>query len=179
MKLFDGWTGDSFRDYLGREMAASEDASFAIRRIRLARLDLSDGVWSRLRRCRVLLSRLDADALDFGRIDAARTAALLDLAASGRLEIRSAGLGSWEPDFSILGDRSRPRTLILGCHRFAPVEPTEGPFLACASQDPRAVRSALTRFEEIWARGYDALEAVIDALGRAQVDMSGIADEDL
>lgn len=169
VRLFDGRSEPGFPGYLAEQLAAARVASFAIRRIRLARLDLSAEAWTHVRSCRLLLSRLDADALDFGRMDSARTAAYLDLAASGRLEIRSAGLGSWEPDFSIFGSVAAPRALIVGCHRFAPVEPTDGPFLACATADPDAVRSALARFEEIWTRGYDALDAVIDALGRAQV----------
>ena len=170
MQLFDGRGEPSFGEFLGRELALSEEACFAIRRIRLARLDLSSMAWAGLRRCRVLLSRLDADSLDFGRLAPARAAAFLELATSGKLDIRAAGLAAWEPDFSVLGRHGYPRVVIVGCHRFAAVEPTEGPYLACATRDPAVARAALARFEEIWSRGYDALEAVIDSLGRSQLE---------
>ena len=118
MIFFDGRGAPALRGYLGRELAGASAAAFAIRRIRLARLDLLPEELRSVQRCRVLLGRLDADTLaDAGASPtSARTATLLDMAASGRLEVRSAGLLAWEPDFSLIGAGTADDVLIFGCH---------------------------------------------------------------
>ena len=171
MIFFDGRGSPSLRTYLGRTLAESTSASFAIRRIRLARLDLLPEELRGVNRCRVLLGRLDADTLaDTGASPAsARTAALLDMAASGRLEVRSAGLLAWDPDFSLFGGSSpESDVLIFGCHQFVPQQPVEGLAMACAFRHPEVIRAATVHFEELWERGHDALEAVTDALCRSR-----------
>ena len=171
MIFFDGRSVPNFRNYLGRALADSTAASFAIRRIRLARLDLLPEELRAVQRCRVLLGRLDADTLaDTGASPtSARTAALLDMAASGRLEVRSAGLLAWEPDFSLIGSGD-PATdiLLFGCHQFLPQQPVENLAMTCAIRDATAVRAAMVRFDELWERGHDTLEAVTDALCRTR-----------
>lgn len=170
MIFFDGRGTPSLRGFLGRALAGSTSASFAIRRIRLARLDLLPEELRSVQRCRVLLGRLDADTLaDTGASPtSARTATLLDMAASGRLEVRSAGLLTWEPDFSIVGCGDDSDVLLFGCHQFVPQQPVEGLAMACAIRDPAVVRAAAVRFDELWERGHDALEAVTDALCRSR-----------
>lgn len=171
MRFFDGRGSPSLRTYLGRALAGSASAAFAIRRIRLARLDLLPEELQAVRRCRVLLGRLDADMLaDPGASPAsARTAALLDMAASGRLEVRSAGLLTWDPDFSLFDDgRGGPGIVVFGCHQFVPQQPVEGLAMACAIAEPAIVRTVAVRFEELWERGHDSLEAVTDALCRSR-----------
>ena len=175
MIFFDGRGSPSFRTYLGQTLSECTTASFAIRRIRLARLDLLPGELQSVSRCRVLLGRLDADTLaDPGASPAsARTAALLDMAASGRLEVRSAGLLAWDPDFSIFGGAARRDVVLFGCHQFVQQQPVEGLAMACALEDPSVVRLASVRFEELWERGHDSLEAVTAALCRARPDLEG------
>ncbi|HUF13255.1 MAG TPA: hypothetical protein VMN78_09160 [Longimicrobiales bacterium] len=91
------------------------------------------------------------------------------MAASGRLEVRSAGLLAWDPDFSVLGRGSSDSdVLIFGCHQFMPQQPVEGLAMACAIRHPDVVRAAAGHFEELWERGHDALEAVTDALCRSR-----------
>ncbi len=170
MIFFDGRGTPALRSYLGRELGSATVASFAIRRIRLARLDLLPEELRGVQRCRVLLGRLDADTLaDAGASPtSARTATLLDMAASGRLEVRSAGLLAWEPDFSVIGSGHESDVLIFGCHQFVPQQPVEGLAMACAIREPSVVRAAAVRFDELWERGHDALEAVTDALCRSR-----------
>ena len=171
MIFFDGRGDPSLRAYLGRTLAESTSASFAIRRIRLARLDLLPEELRAVDRCRVLLGRLDADTLaDTGASPAsARTAALLDMAATGRLEVRSAGLLAWDPDFSVFSRGSDDEdVLIFGCHQFMPQQPVEGLSMACAIRHPYVVRAAAVHFDELWERGHDSLEAVTDALCRSR-----------
>src|SRR5690606_3389155 len=105
MRLFDSRNGESLRAHLGAGLERSGSADFAIRQIRLARVGFMPSELRALKRCRVLLGRLDAETLAPPDAPPAplRTAALLDLASSGRLEVRSSGLLSWDPDFALLG----------------------------------------------------------------------------
>lgn len=171
--LFDGRASPSLRSVLGAALAESSSASFAIRRIRLARVDLMPEELRRVARCRVLLGRLDADSLaDTGALPSStRTAALLDMAASGRLEVRSASLLTWDPDFALVGNGRDDDLLLFGSIQFMPPlpqRPIEELSLSCALRDPVMVRSAAVRFEELWERAHDALEAVTDALCRSR-----------
>ena len=170
--LFDGRGTPTLREALGVTLAQSTRASFAVRRIRLARVDLTPEEMRRVQSLRVLLGRLDADTLaDAASASSARTAALLDLAASGRLEVRSASLLTWDPDFAIVGDGSESDILVLGSIQFTPPvpqRPVEELSLACALRDPAIVRAAASRFEELWSRAHDTLEVVTDALCRSR-----------
>ena len=173
MMLVDGRSTPGLRAVLGDALAESTVASFAIRRIRLARVDLMPDELRGVTRCRVLLGRLDADTLaDTGAgPSSARTAALLDMAASGRLEVRSASLLTWDPDFALIGHASDTDLLIFGSIQFIPPlpqRPIEELTMSCAVRDPAIVRSAAARFEELWQRAHDALEAVTDALCRSR-----------
>ena len=173
MRLFDGLREPDLRAFLGTELEQSSHASFAIRRVRLARVDLTPRELRNMRRCRVLLGRLDADALAGPEVTdgTARTATLLDLAASGRLEVRSAPLLTWDPDFALIGHGAPSDTLVIGSIQFAPAarrRPVEELALACATRDGEAVASAAVRFEELWERGHDCLEAITDALCRSR-----------
>jgi hypothetical protein len=170
MILLDGRATPTLRAFLGHALSRSTDAALAIRRIRLARLDLMPEELQSLRRCRVLLGRLDAETLAGSASGqaSARTAAWLDMAASGRLEVRSSGLLAWDPDFSLIGNGdSDTKVLVFGSHQFIPQQSVEGLALACAITDAEVVARAAVHFEELWQRGYDALEAVTDALCRS------------
>ena len=178
MILFDGRGSQTLRGVLGNALADSREASFAIRRIRLARVDLLPDELRGVERCRVLLGRLDADTLaDAGASPtSARTAALLDMAASGRLEVRSASLLTWDPDFALIGNRADDDLLLFGSIQFMPPllqRPVEELSMSCAVRDAAAVRSASARFEELWERAHDALEPVLDALCRSRSMQDG------
>jgi hypothetical protein len=172
MILFDGRTGPTLRSALGGALAQSTRASFAVRRIRLARVDLEPREMRTIESIRVLLGRLDADTLaDAAMTSSARTATLLDLAASGRLEVRSASLLAWDPDFALIGSGTESDLLVLGSIQFTPPvlhRPAQELALACALRDPAIVRTAGARFEELWLRAHDALEVVTDALCRSR-----------
>ena len=179
MMLLDNGSEPSLRAHLGRALSTATHASFALRRVRLARVDLMPDELRNVRSCRVLLGRLDADTLASPGVAPSsasmRTAALLDMAASGRLEIRSAPLLSWDPDFAIVHHAGR-RTLLLGAIQFPSALP-RGSFdeltLACVSAEADAVRLAAARFEELWSRAHDTLEAVTDALCRTRSLVDG------
>jgi hypothetical protein len=92
------------REVIGRLLGAATRADIAVANMRLGMLDLHAGELARVTHCRVLLGRLDAQSLA-GTTAAAATAAsldrLLEFVMSERVEIRSAGMGAWLPDFSV------------------------------------------------------------------------------
>jgi hypothetical protein len=105
MTLIDDASRPTLRERIGRLLSTCASAEIAVGHIRLAALDLTEHETRGVKRCRILLGRLDARALtDFGFADAGvddRMRALLAFLESGRIEIRSAGLGAWSPDFSV------------------------------------------------------------------------------
>lgn len=181
--LLDDRGEPSLRKVLGRLLARALDACFAISRVRLAGIDLTAHELASVRRCRVLLGRLDADtfaeAAEAAVGDPARLrslATLLRFASSGRLEVRAAGREAWAPDFSVLRGRFGPggadgagaptAVTLVGAHYFARPHPVGGPALTTLLTDPRSATAALRRFEELWDRSYDVLPVVRETLDR-------------
>lgn len=162
------------RALLGRLLARATTADFAIRRIRLAGIDLSAAELGPLQSCRVLVGRLDASTLHDIPIDApARAAALqrlLRFSLSGRLLVRAAPATGWNPDFSILHRNAEAgpgfACCIIGSHYFYEPDPPDGPAFTTVMTGPAAVRLARRRFDRLWDQGYDVLPAVQDALRR-------------
>ena len=101
--LIDEHSSPSLRTVIGRLLASAGCADFAVSNIRLAMLDLTESELSRIRRCRILLGRLDARALCSADHSAAdlTARALLHFIDSGRVEIRNGRLATWAPDFSV------------------------------------------------------------------------------
>jgi hypothetical protein len=130
----------SARQIIGHMLAHAATADFAIARIRLATVDLSEAEAEGRATCRVLLGRLDAETLGAGLIaDAdrptrgAQILALKRLIESGRLQVRSAGTHRWSPDFSVArGLAARPtmpagELCMVGAHFFARPDPHSTP----------------------------------------------------
>jgi hypothetical protein len=167
-ELIDDRADRPVRDLLGDALGRATTADFAVARIRLAALDLTGGEVAGVARCRVLLGRLDADSLGTAAGEGGerlRNAAVLrDFVASGRLEVRAAGLTSWVPDFSALRLHDGRRLAFLGAHHFARTQPHEGPAFTAVFHDPDAVDRLALRFEEIWSLGYDVLPVVTQTL---------------
>jgi hypothetical protein len=162
----------SLRELLGTLLVRAERADIAIAHLRLLALDLTDAELGELCRCRLLLGRLDAAALDdlhvgphdpTGRARLDRLRRLLD---SGRVAIRSGGAMRWTPDFSLFHglpiSRACPAgtVCVIGAHYFT--RPLAGPGAAFTAllAAPRAVRIAASRFEQLWACAHDVAEAV-------------------
>lgn len=164
--------GTSLRQRIGALLAGARSADFAVARIRLAGIDLSAAELAGVERCRVLLGELDAstlaDAAESGVVPARRAALgrLLAFARSGRLQVRSAGLGAWMPDFAIIGAPTGPPTTLLGAIYLGPPYLTVGPSLTCVTHSPMAAALAAPRFDELWERGHDVLPAIIEVLER-------------
>ncbi|MBW3553862.1 MAG: hypothetical protein KY466_10135 [Gemmatimonadetes bacterium] len=139
-------------------------------RIRLAALDLSAREVGGVERCRVLLGHLDAgtlaDMAEAVPVSArARLEVLASWAGSGRLEVRSAGIAGWTPDFSVF--RGPPDTALLGAHYFGSSHPSVGPSFTATLDDPASIGLMAARFDELWGPGHDVLPAIRDVLERA------------
>lgn len=172
LRLLDEQAEPSVRQLIGGSLKRSLTADFALTRIRLAALDLTAEEMKGPRRCRVLLGQLDAAAL-LDRANASRgpsIGGLLDWLASGRLEVRSAGIGGWTPDFSLFETADGSRTALLGAHYFATAPLSTGPSFTAVVTDPGSCIRLSVRFEEVWDRAHDVAPAIADVLERAERD---------
>jgi hypothetical protein len=111
----------SVREVIGGLLGAATHADLAVSHVRLDAVELRSDETTRLTRCRFLLQRLDASAVtDFGAgAGNDRLRALFDFVASGRVEVRSAGLAAWLPDFSVFRGLTGTRSGMLSsivCH---------------------------------------------------------------
>ena len=169
MRLLDERSEPRLRALIGELLLASESVEIAVARMRLAHLDLSDQEVAEPRRCRVLLGQLDASTLlDAGAASRDAVDRLIRWAASGRLEVRSAGIGAWTPDFSVYRTGTAG-TCLLGAHYFGSPQLTVGPSFTAVTEDPRTVTTLRRRFDELWARSHDVLPAIVGVLERVRV----------
>ena len=168
-RVFDETSDPPLRDVIGALMTDAETVDFAVARIRLANLDLSEAEVGSMRRCRVLVGRLDASTLlDADAARAESVARLIRWARSGRLEVRSAGIGSWAPDFSIYHTPSGTCSL-LGAHYFGSPQLTVGPSFTVVTEHRDATALLRRRFDGLWDRSHDVLPAIVKVLERVRV----------
>lgn len=168
-RLLDEHADPPVRDVIGRLMGRCETADLALTRIRLAALDLTEAEVHGPRHCRVLLGQLDAAAL-FDSGSGARPEAVVRLRGwleSGRLEVRSAGIGAWVPDFSVFTTPGSPPTILLGAHYFGSPQLAFGPSFTAVVQHPASARLLGSRFQALWERAHDVAPAIHDVLVRA------------
>jgi hypothetical protein len=171
--LIDDRSRPALREQIGRLLSTCARAEIAVGNVRLPALDLTDSETRGVRQCRILLGRLEARALAGFDVPGAgaetRLRALLAFLCSGRVEVRSAGLGAWSPDFSLyrgLPDGSSAG--LVGAHYFREPPSTNGPSFTALVTDAGAVALALARFEALWERSHDVLEPVVSAVRRRQ-----------
>ena len=172
--LLDEQSGTSVRDVIGLLLSRARDADFAIARVRLGAIDLAPAELATVRRCRVLLGRLDVQSLSAAPDSHARSmAALLDFLRSGRIHVRSAALASWHNDFSIFrglpADSVLPRgqACLIGAHSFWGPHVSEGPSFTCVLGSPGATARASRRFEQLWNQAYDVLPVLVQTVSLA------------
>lgn len=172
LTLLDERARPPLRERIGRLLAGAEETAFALARVRLAVLDLGDDELDSLRRCRVLLGHMDASTLLDApgsanpRAPAPALGRLLRFAASGRLEVRSAGVAAWTPDFGVV-QRGSEATGLLGAIQFGNPELLTGPTFTAITADPEATTLLRLRFDQLWSRSHDVLPAIRQVLERA------------
>ena len=171
--LVDERSRPDFRDVFGALARRAVRIETAVTRVRLSTLDLSDDELSGLRVFRVILAELNALTLDaearlLARLPR-RADALSGLARrleSGTLEVRSAPMGGWSPDFTVFSDQRGPFAVLSGYHWFERPYPHRGPALG-SLHGGDAARLAARRHGEVWEAAHDVGPAIWTLLARA------------
>ncbi len=179
--LLDGRGRPDFRDVFGALASSATQIHTAVTRIRLSTLDLREQDVPRLDHLQVLVSEMSAISLDAearGLLQIPERAPnvrfLLGLIEDGRLEMRSAPLGGWAPDFTVFVEESGPRAVLTGFHAFERPYPHRGPALASVHGGD-AARMAANRHAELWESAHDVGPAVWSLLARATKRASRLA----
>lgn len=172
--LLDERSRPDFRDVFIELSRRSVDVAVAVTRVRLSTLDLDEAALERVESLRVLVVELNALTLDAEarliQADARRASRVRlfqDLLESGRLEVRSAPLGGWAPDFSVFSDADGPRAVLTGKHWFERPYPHRGPALATIHFGD-AARLAARRHGALWEAAHDVGPAVWSILSKAE-----------
>ena len=164
-----------FRDVFGALALRSTFILTAVTRVRLSTVDLSQEEVHRLQKMRVLISEVSAIQLDAEAKSlllqphrAPNVHLLTTLLEQERLEVRSAPLGGWSPDFTVFCDGERPLALITGFHAFERPYPHRGPALLSV-HGPEGARLASLRHKEVWNGAHDigpVLRRLLSGAGR-------------
>ena len=172
-RLLDERSRPGFRELFGRLARRSTGLDVALTHLRLSTLDLSERELARIRRIRLVLSEVSAASLDAeahavmhrGTM-AANLRRLATLLHIGTIEVRSAPLGGWAPDFSVFRRADGPFSVLVGPHRFDRGSLHDGPILASLHGADEA-RKAGSRFLDVWSRAHDIRPAIARILARA------------
>lgn len=163
-----------FRDVFGALAFRASHVLTAVTRVRLSTVDLREEHLPELETMQVLVSEISALHLDaearalLQMPDRARNVRfLVGLLEAGRLEVRSAPLGGWSPDFTVFVDEAGPQAVLVGFHAFERPYPHRGPALASLHGDD-AARLAAARHRELWESGHDVGPALWSILSRAE-----------
>lgn len=161
---------DVFRHFVRR----STNVATAVTRVRISTLDLDESDFDKLESMRVLVAELNALTLDAearlihsDRRRAPRVDLLRRLLEEGRLEVRSAPLGGWSPDFTVFGAAGSVECVLAGFHWFERPYPHRGPALASVHFGD-AARLASRRHAELWEGAHDVGSALWSILSKAQ-----------
>lgn len=171
--LLDGRGRPDFRDVFDALAGRASHILTAVTRVRLSTIDLRPEHLPRLEVIRVVVSelsalQLDAEARSLLQLPtrAPNVRFLLDLLEAERLEVRSAPLGGWAPDFTTFVEDGTPRAVMIGFHAFERPYPHRGPAFASVHGDD-AARAAASRHQELWASAHDVGPALWTILARA------------
>jgi hypothetical protein len=176
--LLDERDPNGFRGIFGDLLSRSCAVETAILRIRLGAVDLSARELVGVRHLRVLVAEVntqtveaEAYALVMDPVKRMNLTRILTLLQTGILELRSAPLGGWSPDFSIFSGEEGPFSLLLGLHWFYRPFPHRGPAWATRFGAEEAAL-ARARFEEIWRGAHDIRPAILRLVERTAVRAS-------
>ena len=172
-RFLDERSPENFRSRFGELLTRSSMLETAIHRIRLGAVDLSAGEMSSVTQLRILVAEVNARtveeeayALQVAPDKQENLTRIVALLQGGRMEIRSAPLAGWSPDFSVFSAEFGPQALLMGLHWFKRPFPHRGPAWA-AQFGPEEARKAQVRFREIWEGAHDISPAIRRLLERA------------
>jgi len=173
--LLDECGPSTFRAAFGAALSRSSEVETAILRVRLSGVDLSKQEIRPIKALRVMVAEVsarrveeEAFAMAVDPVKRENLDRILGLLHSGILEIRSAPLGSWSPDFTVFSQAGTPWCVLLGLHVFSRPFPHRGPTWA-ARFGAREATLAHKRFQESWDQAHDIGEAIcrlMEAPGR-------------
>jgi hypothetical protein len=86
---------------------------------------------------------------------------------SGRLQVRTAPLAGWSPDFTVFSDAAGPSAVLTGFHWFERPYPHRGPALS-SLHFADAPRVTSRRHTELWQTARDIGPAVWSILSKAR-----------
>ena len=162
-----------FRDIYGHLARRSTDIATAVTRVRLGTLNLTPEDLETVTSFRVLVAEMNALQLSAearGLMNdpdrASRLSMIKNMLEAGRLEVRSAPLGGWSPDFTVFSEADGPVAVLMGFHWFERPYPHRGPALA-ALHGTTSARAAALRHLEVWEEAHDVGPAVWNILSRA------------
>lgn len=172
--LVDERSDPDFRAVYGLLARRSSALDTAVASIRLTGVDLRPEELRSLNRVRVLLAevnvlslRAEAEAILLDPSKGPNLDNLVDMMDTGRIEVRSAPLAGWAPDFSVFHRKGRPWILLTGLHRFSRPFPHRGPALA-SLHGPGAAGRTAARFTELWTTAHDIGPAILGLLREAR-----------
>lgn len=172
--LLDERSRPDFRSVFGTLVRNSSAVDAAVARMRISGLDLRADEVRSVARIRLVLAEVNGIALRdeaegvLGRPDrAVDLVHLLGLLDAGRIEVRSAPLAGWAPDFSVFRRKGAPWRCLVGPHWFARPYPHRGPALGSV-HGPEAAGRLGRRFEELWRQAHDIGPALVGLLERAR-----------
>jgi len=172
--MMDERSRPDFHDVFVALARRSVDVAVAVTRVRLSTLELDAANLETLESLRVLVVELNALTLDAEarliQADSrrgARVGLFRSLLESGRLEVRSAPLGGWSPDFTVFSEAKGPRAVLAGKHWFERPYPHRGPALATIHFGD-AARCAARRHATLWEAAHDVGPAVWSILSKAE-----------
>lgn len=150
-----------FRDVFGALARRSTCILTAVTRVRLSSVDLSPDELEKVTHMRVLISEVSALQLDAEAKSlllqprrAPNVRFLTSLLEEGYLEVRSAPLAGWSPDFTVFLNGDDPVAVITGFHAFERPYPHRGPALVSVHGSAGA-RLAARRHRDIWGVAHD------------------------
>jgi hypothetical protein len=165
-ELLDERSSTSFREVFGTLLSQSSSMDTAILRIRLSAVDLSSAELRGLGQLRILVAEVNAQTVEGEAYAMAMDPSkrknlvrVLRLLQKGVMEIRSAPLGGWSPDFTIFSRGGVPLGLLLGLHWFHRPFPHRGPAWAVRF-GPREASKARDRFSTLWESAHDIGPAI-------------------
>lgn len=171
--LFDERGRPDFRDVFGALARRSGAIRTAVTRVRLTTVDLTPEELGGVQHFRVLVSEMnalrleaEAHAVRHQRRRGPNLRLLTGLLESGVLEVRSAPLGGWSPDFTVFEEDGVPAWVLCGFHAFERPYPHRGPALA-SLHGPEGARLAARRFDDLWAGAHDVGPTLWTLLARA------------
>lgn len=172
--LLDERSAPDFRAVYGSLAGHSSAIDGALSRIRVSGLDLRPGEIRSVTRIRLVLAEVNSIALRneaeaiLARPDRAENLVhLLELMELERIQVRSAPLAGWAPDFTVFLRKGVAWRGLVGPHWFVRPYPHRGPALASV-HGPAGAGVLARRFEDLWRQAHDIGPALVGILSRAQ-----------